>query len=240
MALISPDFTFSHQHLSDLDLNPFAPFFANLVADRYVSGDYRFRRYSQFTGPAQCLKRLPHDDFVQSRSVNYLNGDILREFAEIEPELTELPEFQSLLQQVNEFFGLDPVGTVYGVHQIRITCSDSDQGLPVPEGIHQDGFDLIAIICIARKNIEGAETGIFYDPKQKPAYSTTLVPGDIVYCNDRRVYHYASAVQVSSGEVSGYRDVFVITVTLKDEQWKNSILQSTSSASDSNSQLSGG
>ncbi|MBO9482154.1 2OG-Fe dioxygenase family protein [Salinisphaera sp. G21_0] len=240
MALISPDFTFSHQRLTDLDLNAFAPFFANLAADPYVSGHYRFRRYSRFTGPAECLERLPHDDFVQSRSVNYLSGDILREFAEIEPALTELPEFQSLFRQVNGFFGLDPARTVYGVHQIRITCSGADHGLPVPEGIHQDGFDLIAIICTDRKNVEGAETGIFYHPEQKPAYSATLLPGDIVYCNDRRVYHYTSALQVSSGEVSGHRDVFVITVTLEDEQWKNSITQPASSASESNFQpLSG-
>lgn len=240
MAVISPDFTFSHQRLTDLDLNAFAPFFANLAADRYVSGHYRFRRYSRFTGPAERLERLPHDDFVQSRSVNYLSGDILREFAEIEPTLTELPEFQSLLRQVNGFFGLDPARTVYGVHQIRVTCSGDDHGLPVPEGIHQDGFDLIAIICTDRKNVEGAETGIFYHPEQKPAYSATLLPGDIVYCNDRRVYHYTSALQVSSGQVSGHRDVFVITVTLEDEQWKNSIPQPASSVSESNFQpLSG-
>ena len=72
MALISPDFTFSHQQLTDLDLNAFAPFFANLAADPYVKGDFRFRRYSRFTGPA--LERLPYNDFVQSRSINYLSG----------------------------------------------------------------------------------------------------------------------------------------------------------------------
>lgn len=240
MALITPDFTFSHQRLTDLDLNAFAPFFVNLAADPYVNGDYRFRRYSQFTGPAECLEKLPHDDFVQSRAVNYLNGDILRAFAEIEPALTELPAFQYLFRQVNGFFGLDPARTVYGVHQIRITCSGSDQGLPVPEGIHQDGFDLIAILCVARKNIEGAETGIFYHPDQKPAFSTTLMPGDIVYCNDRRVYHNTSAIQASNGVGSGHRDVFVITVTLRDEQWKTSTRQPISNASDSSFQpLSG-
>ncbi len=67
MALISPGFTFSHQQLSGLDLNAFAPFFANLPADPYVNGDYRFRRYSRFTGSAESLERLPHDNFVQSR-----------------------------------------------------------------------------------------------------------------------------------------------------------------------------
>lgn len=234
MALISPDFTFSHQQLSDLDLNAFAPFFANLTADPYVKGDFRFRRYSRFTGPA--LERLPYNDFVQSRSINYLSGDIPREFAEIEPTLTELAEFQHLFTQVNGFFGLDPARAVYGVHQIRITCSGADHGLPVPEGIHQDGFDLIAIACVARNNVDGAETGIFYHPEHKPVYSATLFPGDIVYCNDRRVYHYTSALQVSSAGVCGYRDVFVITVTLKDEQWKNSILQPNSSVSDSSFQ----
>ena len=220
MAIISPGFTFSHQRLSSLDLTAFSKFFERLSPDKHVDGNYRLRRYSLFTGPAHKLKRLPYEYFMQSKKVNYLYGGIKRQFNELETSLTALPQFEQLIQTIEHFFGFNPDKTTLGVHQIRITCSGQEKGLPVPEGIHQDGFDLIAICCIARYNVQGAETELYKNPEEDPVYNCTMQPGDIIYCNDRKMYHYTSPIEVGSKATSGFRDMFVVTVSLNEQQWQ--------------------
>ncbi|WP_157673465.1 2OG-Fe dioxygenase family protein [Endozoicomonas ascidiicola] len=221
MSFVTSEFTFSHERLKNIDLNAFSDSFKVLVPDQYVEGNYRLRRYSQFTGQADSLKKLPHSRFVQSKSVNYLSGDIQREYPDLESDLVEATQFKALIKEVSDYFCFNPDKTVLGVHQIRILCSGSDEGVPVPEGIHQDGFDLIAICCIARHDIEGAETQLFQDPDGEPIYKCIMQPGDVIYCNDRKLYHYTAPIHASSSaNVNGYRDVFVITVSLSDARVK--------------------
>ena len=236
MALITPGFTFSHQRLSCLDLTAFSESFHRLAPDQHVDGNYRSRRYSQFTGPATALKKLDHESFIQSKKVNYLNGDIERQFSELDSSLVSQPQFEQLIQTVSHFFGFNPNKTTLGVHQIRVTCSGHEKGLPVPEGIHQDGFDLIAICCIARHNVQGAETELFNNPAEKAVYACTMQPGDIIYCNDRKMYHYASPIEVGSNEEEGYRDIFVITVSLNGQQWQETTSEQATNESDNNFQ----
>lgn len=236
MPLIDPDFTFSHQHLSSVDLNVFSDSFNQLIPDQHVDGQYRYRRYSRLTGSLdnpQCLDDLP---FFQSKTVNYLNGDIDRCFEALEGAVIELPQFKQLMQSIGDFFGFDPAKTILGVHQIRVVCTSDETGCPVPEGIHQDGFDLIAMCCIAKCNIEGAESQIFNDPKLPALYQCTMEPGDIIYCNDRTMYHYASPVKPECPGFEGYRDMFVITVSLSEQQWQPSAKDSTSTPYENNFQ----
>lgn len=230
--MLAPDFTFSHQRLPGLDLEQFAPFFRQLAPDQHVDGNYRFRRYSRFTGVPGHLRKLGHEAFVQSKQENYLSGNIARDFDELEQPLICLPPFEQLIQTVNLFFGYDPARTVLGIHQIRITCSEGEAGLPVPEGIHQDGFDLIAMCCAARHNVSGAETRLYRTPEEKPVYNCVLEPGDIIYCNDRSLFHYTSPIKPAPGHFRGYRDMFVLTVSLGEQQWKTTSESSTSRLSD--------
>lgn len=217
MTLIAPDFTFSCQQLSHLNLDAFSDHFQHLSPDKQAENAHRSRRYSQFTGPATALTELPHNAFIQSSNINYLAGDIPRDFSPLEPSLIELPQFGQLIQTVNDFFGFNPDKTTLGVHQIRITCSGHKKGLPAPEGIHQDGFDLIVICCIARHNVAGAQTELYPHPDKKAVYKGTMQPGDIIYCNDRKLYHYTSPIEVEDAQSTGYRDMFVITVSLSDQ-----------------------
>ena len=226
--MLAPDFTFSHQRLPGLDLEQFAPFFHQLAPDQHVNGNFRFRRYSRFTATPGHLRKLEHEAFVQSKQVNYLNGDIARKFDELEQPLICLPQFEQLIQTVNHFFDYDPARTVLGIHQIRITCSEGEQGLPVPEGIHQDGFDLIALCCVARHNVAGAETQLYRTPEEKPVYNCVMEPGDIIYCNDRTLYHYTSPIEPAPDCSEGYRDMFVLTVSLGEQQWQTTSETSTS------------
>ena len=97
-----------------------------------------------------------------------------------------------------------------GVHQIRTICSPENIGNPAPEGIHQDGTDLIGIFSVARKNIQGGETHLYTAKKEKPVFSKVLNPGEILLVNDHEFFHFTSPIKPQTDGL-GIRDVFVLT-----------------------------
>ena len=204
------DFEFLLDRFPAADLASFAPFFALMPVDPYIQGHFRRRRFSRFVGAGEHFHRLRHTAFVQSRDVNYLAGGVRREFAEVEDGLVALPAFHALVDEYVRVIGLDAERSELGIHQIRILCSPEFAGDPAPEGIHQDGFDYVGIFCIARDNVEGADTQLFRSKDTPPIFHRTLQPGEAVFANDRRVFHYTTPVHPATpGE--GHRDVFVIT-----------------------------
>lgn len=185
-------------------------FFDRLPLDPYIKGRFRRRRYSHFRGPSERMQRLDHTSFLQSKQVNYLAGGIRREFEELEDGLLAEVAFRHVVQSFLDTIGIDPLVREYGVHQIRICCSQEFSGDPAPEGIHQDGFDYVGIFCIDRHQIVGANTLLYRDPKGEPVFARALQPGEAVFTNDRVLYHYTDPVRpVGAGQ--GHRDVFVLT-----------------------------
>ena len=95
------------------------------------------------------------------------------------------------------------------VHQIRVYANKGETNL-VPEGIHRDGFDIIAIVCINRNNICGGSNNV-YDNNKIKMYNTTLQEGDIMILNDKEVLHDVTSIKLANGKYVGYRDIFVLT-----------------------------
>jgi hypothetical protein len=211
MALLqNTDFDYKVQRLSSLPDAVFDPFFSRLPRDPYIEGHFRRRRFSRFKGHPERLTRLEHKFFVQSTAVNKLAGGVKRDFEELEDGLIARHEFQDLVSKFIDFSKIEPVTTEVGIHQIRVVASPDEQGEPAPEGIHQDGFDFVGIFCIRRSNLIGAETHLYEDPEKPPIFAKELQPGEFVLVNDRRLFHYTSALYPqTSGE--GVRDVFVMT-----------------------------
>ncbi len=211
MSLLqNTDFDYKVQLLSSFSEMVFEPFFSRLPRDPYIKGNFRRRRFSRFRGEPENLTRLDHKVFEQSARVNKLAGGVKRDFEELEAGLIEMTEFKLLVAKFVDFSKIDPVTTEVGVHQIRVVASPEEQGEPAPEGIHQDGFDFVGIFCIKRRNLYGAETHLYSDPEKPPIFAKELQPGEFVLVNDRRLFHYTSALYPqTSGE--GVRDVFVMT-----------------------------
>lgn len=187
--------------------------FERLPLDHYVEGSFRRRRLSRFRGSGKRLRHLRHAAFVQNTKVNQLLGNIRRDYEELEDSLIESSAFQSFICGIQDFYGFDVNSTVLGVHQIRIVCSEDQQGEPAPEGIHQDGFDFLTIACIDRQGVLGAATQLFRTPDAKPFFSEELAPGQWVHCDDRAVYHYTTPIRPAHS-TPGHRDVFVVTARL--------------------------
>ena len=210
------DFTYVFEAFEVLESLPTAglddlrPFYERMPLDPYITGKFRQRRFAHFIGPADQLRRLPHMQFVQSKRVNHLVGDVRREFAEIEDGFIAMPAVQTMVARFTTFMGIDPQTREIGVHQIRILCSPEFSGTPAPEGIHQDGFDYIGLFCVARHRIKGGTTRIYPARNQPPLFSRVLLPGEVVFANDRRVFHFADKVEPSEN-APGYWDLLVIT-----------------------------
>ena len=154
--------------------------------------------------------KFPHDYFFQSSDYNPLLGDVIREYPEIEDELIKQKDFEKIILEFYEFCKLCSQYNEIAVHQIRTITSGSNIGEPAPEGIHQDGVDLVGIFCVNRENIAGGITKLCQSKDGSPVLEKILNPGELLVFSDRQFWHYTSPVTAKSGG-TGVRDVFVLT-----------------------------
>jgi hypothetical protein len=93
------------------------------------------------------------------------------------------------------------------IHQIRITASPKEPGLPAPEGIHQDGTDFLTLHLVRRQNIVGGESTI-YDLDRKPIQRFTMRETlDSFILEDPRIMHGVTPVYPGDGRTLGIRDL---------------------------------
>ena len=210
---IDKNFEYHLKQLDNLDLDGFESFFNTLPLDPYLKGNDRFRerRFSRVNFADNQVTRLPHKLFKQSSKLNEYLGDVEREYEELDETLINHPSFAQVLSKFCQLSGVNGRETELGIHQIRTLCSPQFSGEPAPEGPHQDGFDIIAIVCIKRENIQDGVTQLMHEKNSDPIFSRTLQPGDLVMVNDRKLFHYTTPT-TPAGERRGQRDVFVITV----------------------------
>lgn len=76
-----------------------------------------------------------------------------------------MAEMCNLFAENNEL----PEGAEIEIHQMRVVAIQKDT-LVAPEGIHQDGFDHIAMIAIHRHNIVGGEIMLYDDSHHDPFF----------------------------------------------------------------------
>ena len=201
--------------LNSVNLDRVDDFFKNLPADPYIAENYRFRRLSSFKIIDHRLVQLPHSPLFQSKKYNPLVGDVVRDFAELEQGLIELPDFQTIVLEFFEFCqqcsSANHIKTnEISVHQIRTIANSQQIGHPAPEGIHRDGVDLVGVFSVSRNKIEGAATSLYKSKDSEPIFSKILNPGEFIIFSDHAFFHFTSMIKATTSEV-GTRDVFVFT-----------------------------
>ena len=202
--------SYAVEKISSVSVNRVKPFFENLPVDPYLAGSYRFRRFSHVRVLGHRLVKLPHTFFYQSKDYNPLLGNVKREYPELEDELLECDAFKEMILTFFDFCRLCSNSTEIGVHQIRIIADPQQVGNPAPEGIHQDGVDLVGIVCIQRDQIEGGETHLYQTKEGGPIFTKILNPGEMLAIDDREFFNYTTPINAISIE-NGVRDVFVLT-----------------------------
>ncbi|MEU1014252.1 2OG-Fe dioxygenase family protein [Streptomyces sp. NPDC005898] len=185
-----------------------------LRVDRYLKdgGSYRRRRYSAFHLTDDGLVRAAHGAFRQSLAVNPLHGGVAREFEPIEQDVAGSPLLATLVRTLADRLpgDFDPATGCIGIHQIRVLATRDAEGLPAPEGVHEDGHHFVAQVLMRRENIEGGLSRL-YDRDRAPLYRTLLTePFETIIIDDRRVFHGVSAVEVADGFPTGVRDMMLV------------------------------
>ena len=186
--------------------------FDNLSIDKY----YNIKRGRGFSllkvDNLDKLEIIGDLNFYQSESYNNYNGNVLRKYSNLSYDILDDELFKYLVQTFKEQVDkVSPVVTRYiQVHQIRVYANNLSTNL-VPEGIHQDGFNFIAITCINRKNIRGGLNNVYDTDKTIKCYSTTLNEGEILILNDRKMFHDVTNIELSNLNKLGFRDIFVFT-----------------------------
>ena len=185
--------------------------FGEMPEDSYLQESFCYRKRCYGTG---YLKNgifrwnETSDTFIQSENINKYVGGILRQFHPINQAIRHDIEKQIIY---TAYGFLPPVDYSLGIHQIRIVANKFNQGMPTPEGIHQDGFDYVTVGCIETSNVSGGISFVLDGHDHtKIAFEGTLSPGMLLIFSDRTFAHYTSNISPKlPGEA--YRDVIVTT-----------------------------
>ena len=189
--------------------------FNDLAQDEYAPHCQRYRRFSQYKATATDgvwnFEKLPHRPFIQSAKFNSHSGGVLRNFEPLECDIQKpISEILDAVQaNYDQAFQLD-------VHQYRVYASPNAQGISVPEGMHQDGHELVAIMVYKRHLISGSEFTLHKLDTKETFLKTIVGENEAVVIEDEKMYHNASNVTPTSTEV-GYRDYIVVNIN----RWEN-------------------
>ncbi len=185
--------------------------FNNLEEDRYLKEDwcYRFRAYGSASIENNGVTWDSSATFYQSETINAYAGGKIRTFAAL-PEVTRrFSETVLLYPEITQAMGTSIFRM--GCHQIRICADNLHNGLPTPEGFHQDGFDVVMIICINQSNVSGGVSLLCQkDNREEILFNRVMAPGESLLINDREMMHYVSPITPRLPGFA-YRDVIVLT-----------------------------
>jgi len=194
--------------------------FDRLPHTEHKDGAYRLRRYSvvelrtTFWNALQEaeITRLSHRDFEQSEDLNKHQGGVARSFEEIEDDVLQSRGMKEICMAFRDTFDLVD-GQEIEIHQMRVvTCGEKfgDKTPVSPEGIHQDGFDYIAMVGVDRKNILGGELMVYRNKDDEPIVVHALNSGEIIMLRDNELWHNATPIQKVDKSYEGYGDWFVL------------------------------
>lgn len=194
--------------------------FCNLEIDKNYENK-RTRAYSLLDiENIDNIKIVGDLKFYQSSNYNNVNGNIIRDYKNIDSKILNDECFKyfiniflnTISKELTKNSIIEKIKYIQ-VHQIRVYTDSENEIDLVPEGIHQDGYNFIAMSCITRKNMSGAISHI-YDESKNIVHSVQLQEGEMLIVNDNKMFHSVSPIKLNkiNKEVkTGYRDIFVFT-----------------------------
>lgn len=199
-------------HLTQLthdSVNELASSFAQLPKTEHADGQYRLRRYSVVEFIDGEVIETEKNEFVQASDINHFQGDVVRQFEPLLPTTLKSEGFKEMCQLFVEKNGLVN-GQEIEIHQIRISAIYNETQV-APEGVHQDGFDHIALVGIDRHNIDGGDVMVYNDHHEDPFFRKVLKNGEVAMLDDSRLWHNAEPIRAIQHGKEGHMDVFVLT-----------------------------
>ncbi|MGR5421182.1 2OG-Fe dioxygenase family protein [Vibrio campbellii] len=209
MMLHSRENTLHLTQLSMAAIEQLSASFEGLPRTEHADGQYRLRRYSVVGFEDGQVIDLNKNSFVQSSDINRFQGDVVRQFEPIEKDILLSEGFREMCELfVNANHLVD--GQEIEIHQIRITAI-YDETQVAPEGVHQDGFDHIALVGVSRHNIMGGDIMLYSSHNQAPFFRKVLENGEVAMLADSKLWHNAVPIRSVINGQEGHMDVFVLT-----------------------------
>jgi hypothetical protein len=165
----------------------------------------------------ECWK-LPQYAMQQSIKYNPVHGDMRREYPQISDNITNSPDFHNLLVHYASFFGWSDA--IVLVQFQRVDCNHQRKGLPAVEGFHQDGNRHVGMLIVNRHNItsdSGVSQYVMDDNGKKTddlIFNAVIPAGQLIYWNDKRVWHYGTELNTDNETVNdgrGVRDIVILS-----------------------------
>jgi hypothetical protein len=199
-------------HLTQLShhaIEQLSPTFESLPKTQHADGQYRLRRYSVISFSEGRLQQLDKQEFMQTDEINRFQGNVVRQF---EPILESTLNSAGMRELVELFASANslPNNQEIEIHQMRISAV-YDETQVAPEGVHQDGFNHIALVGIDRSNIVGGEIMLYRSNNEAPFFRKVLEDGEVAMLADDKLWHNAKPIRCIDKERSGHMDVFVLT-----------------------------
>ncbi|KGY12162.1 agglutination protein [Vibrio tubiashii] len=195
--------------LSDAAISQLAPSFTQLPHTEHADGKYRLRRYSVVAFKDGNVVDLNKNQFMQTDDINRFQGNVVRQFEPIEASILASEGMREMCQLFVESNALTH-GHEIEIHQIRISAI-YDETQVAPEGVHQDGFEHIALIGIGRHNIEGGDIMLYNSFNEAPFFRKVLQSGEVAMLADNKLWHNATPIRSVIDGQEGHMDVFVLT-----------------------------
>lgn len=195
--------------LSEEAIQQLAPSFSHLPHTEHADGQYRLRRYSVVAFRDGQVVDLDKHEFMQTNDFNRFQGDVVRQFEPIEASTLQSDGMREICEVFVESNGLAN-GQEIEIHQIRISAV-YDETQVAPEGVHQDGFDHIAMVGMGRHNIEGGDIMLYNSFNEAPFFRKTLQSGEVAMLADNKLWHNATPIRTVIEGEEGHMDVFVLT-----------------------------
>jgi hypothetical protein len=192
--------------------------YAELPIDQFLKdGDtFRYRAFGRAAIKGDQIDWLDDLSFFQAKKINHYAGGFTRQATPLGPAAREFTERLVRDPRTRELLNAEEFEI--NCHQIRIVATDDEVGLPVPEGFHRDGYDLVSATCIATGNMSGGISlvrearvdGVESDEGDM-IFERVMAPGETLYFADEHVVHYVTPITPKVPGLPAYRDVVVTT-----------------------------
>jgi len=163
-----------------------------------------------------CCWNLPQYALQQSIKYNPVHGDMRREYSRISDRITDSRDFHSLLDRYASFFRWSDA--IVLVQFQRVDCFTNRIGLPAVEGFHQDGNRHVGMLVVDRINVtddSGVSQYVMDDHGKKTdelVFDSVIRPGQLIFWNDKRVWHYGTELKVADSTANGGRGIRDIVI----------------------------
>lgn len=165
-----------------------------------------------------CCWNLPQYAMQQSILYNPVHGNMRREYPRINESIINSKDFHRLLIHYASFFGWNDA--IVLIQFQRVDCFVNRIGQPTVEGFHQDGNRYVGMLIVNRNNItddSGVSQYVMDDNGKKTdelIFNSVIPPGQLIYWNDKRVWHYGTDLKVADANTNGgrgTRDIIIMS-----------------------------